>query len=487
MRKIVSLLLLIGLCLTTTISASAQANFTDVSRSHWAYEAIQTAVEKNIIDGYGDNTFRPNLKVTEEQFAKIALLTLGESAIESEEGAYWSDPYYDYFKEKNIRSLEGYQSTFLRKQEMNRGQVIQLVVELVSGEFMSVEEAIDYAFEQRLTNGKYPNKRTNMEQFAPQEYLTRAEAVVFMSRVQAVLDGEELPEIEVPQKTKSFIQVNGIGVGNSLQHVTAVLGQPKQSYLNEYGINWNIYHKDYNNFVMAGFVNNEVAAIYTNQDIFTLDNGISFGKTKQEIRQILGEPLQYILKGYTKYQIDSGGEYDTYNIDGYYTTFFYDIHRNNQLTAIQVIKDELEMEKPGFYGKPSAELRNAFEKTNFEVTNALRKRENLPVFSWSEEAKTAARLHSEDMAKNNYFSHVNLNGESPFTRMEKQGIRYSYAAENIAYGYTSAIFAHEGWMNSLGHRNNILNKNLKILGVGVALQEGTNIPFYTQNFYTKLK
>ncbi len=79
---------------------------------------------------------------------------------------------------------------------------------------------------------------------------------------------------------------------------------------------------------------------------------------------------------------------------------------------------------------------------------------------------TAAQGHSEDMAFNDFFSHTGSNGSSPGQRVAAQGYSYSYLAENIAAGYGTAAAAVNGWMNSEGHRANILNCNLQETGVG---------------------
>ena len=69
-------------------------------------------------------------------------------------------------------------------------------------------------------------------------------------------------------------------------------------------------------------------------------------------------------------------------------------------------------------------------------------------------------------------------------RIEEDDLYYTMAGENLAYGQTSSIFAHEGLMNSLGHRENILQAKYEYLGVGVSFN-GDNHPYYTENFYTK--
>ncbi len=79
---------------------------------------------------------------------------------------------------------------------------------------------------------------------------------------------------------------------------------------------------------------------------------------------------------------------------------------------------------------------------------------------------SAAQGHSEDMAFNDFFSHTSSDGRSPWDRIRETGYRFSSAAENIAAGYSSASSAVAAWMNSSGHRANILNCRLEETGVG---------------------
>lgn len=78
----------------------------------------------------------------------------------------------------------------------------------------------------------------------------------------------------------------------------------------------------------------------------------------------------------------------------------------------------------------------------------------------------AARKHGIDMFTRGYFSHVNPDGEDPFDRLEKQGISYLLAAENLAYA-PDVELAHKGLMDSPGHRENILNPAFGKVGIGV--------------------
>lgn len=102
----------------------------------------------------------------------------------------------------------------------------------------------------------------------------------------------------------------------------------------------------------------------------------------------------------------------------------------------------------------------------FTLTNQERIKAGLAPFTWSDALADVAAAHCQDMSERQFFDHVNPDGLSPFDRMAAAGIHYSWAAENIAMGYPSPQAVVEGWMNSPGHRANILNEHLTTLGVG---------------------
>ncbi|WP_308128040.1 CAP domain-containing protein [Modestobacter italicus] len=90
-----------------------------------------------------------------------------------------------------------------------------------------------------------------------------------------------------------------------------------------------------------------------------------------------------------------------------------------------------------------------------------------------------ARAHSADMRDRDFFDHVNPDGVDPFARAEAAGVGYA-RAENIAAGQPDAAAVMADWMASPGHRKNILNCDLRTLGVGVATGPGG--PWWTQLF-----
>lgn len=133
-------------------------------------------------------------------------------------------------------------------------------------------------------------------------------------------------------------------------------------------------------------------------------------------------------------------------------------------------------------GSESADTVAAYEQEVFDLVNQIREENGLEPFVYNETLAETARAHSQDMIDRNFFDHTNPDGKSPFDRMRDNGLSYSMAAENIAVGYPSPEAVVEGWMNSEGHRANILG-GCEELGVGLALG-GSYGYYWTQCFAT---
>ena len=125
-----------------------------------------------------------------------------------------------------------------------------------------------------------------------------------------------------------------------------------------------------------------------------------------------------------------------------------------------------------------------FDQEVLKLVNQERKQNGLKPLALSEKLDTAADDYSEEMIKDNRFSHRGKDGSSPGDRIEKAGYTdWNTWAENIAAGQQSAAEVVRGWMNSPGHRANILNSRMTHMGLGYA--EGNNARYgnrWTQVF-----
>ncbi|MBI3289972.1 CvpA family protein [Candidatus Microgenomates bacterium] len=116
----------------------------------------------------------------------------------------------------------------------------------------------------------------------------------------------------------------------------------------------------------------------------------------------------------------------------------------------------------------------------FELVNKERRDRGIPELVWSPQIVVVARAHSRDMWERHYFSHVNPDGEDPGDRLSAGGVKYGLAGENIALAPTVKM-AHDGLMNSEGHKRNILDPTFKKIGIGV-IDGGIYGKMFTQNF-----
>ncbi|MFD5426008.1 sigma-70 family RNA polymerase sigma factor [Streptomyces sp. NPDC127084] len=118
------------------------------------------------------------------------------------------------------------------------------------------------------------------------------------------------------------------------------------------------------------------------------------------------------------------------------------------------------------------------------LVNAERSKAGCGPVSNNGRLAAAATNHSDDMAARGFFDHTNPDGEDPGDRITDAGYRWSTYGENIARGQQSPESVMESWMNSSGHRANILNCSFKELGVGI--HNGSGGPWWTQAFGSQL-
>jgi hypothetical protein len=102
----------------------------------------------------------------------------------------------------------------------------------------------------------------------------------------------------------------------------------------------------------------------------------------------------------------------------------------------------------------------------------------VPPLNWSEHLARSSQKHSQDMADNNYFDHVSLDGRTFADRIRVEDYPGSPGGENIAYGYPTPEAVMNGWMNSEGHCKNIMRSSFDDIGTGKSDSEN----YWTQNF-----
>ena len=134
---------------------------------------------------------------------------------------------------------------------------------------------------------------------------------------------------------------------------------------------------------------------------------------------------------------------------------------------------------------PEAAPLSSLESEVIRLVNIERTNRGLQALTTNWQLSRVARYKSQDMIDKNYFSHTSPTYGSPFAMMEDFGLRFSAAGENIAYGQRTAQEVVNAWMNSPGHRANILSAAYTEIGVGAAKAANGTL-YWTQMFMKPL-
>jgi uncharacterized protein YkwD len=150
--------------------------------------------------------------------------------------------------------------------------------------------------------------------------------------------------------------------------------------------------------------------------------------------------------------------------------------------ALHLVR-EIRAPQAGVTAKALSSESTSMETEVFALVNLERQIQKLHPLQMDSRLHEAALGHSQDMAEQNYFDHTSLDLRTPGTRISQAGYAWSTYGENIAAGYQTPAAVVEGWMNSSGHRANILSSGFCDIGVGYAYSAGTTYgAYWTQDF-----
>lgn len=132
-------------------------------------------------------------------------------------------------------------------------------------------------------------------------------------------------------------------------------------------------------------------------------------------------------------------------------------------------------------GAGTGAVSGGVESQVLQLVNAERAKEGLKALTMNSTLSNVAKTKASDMRDKNYFAHDSPTYGSPFDMMKKFGVSYSYAGENIAAGQQTAQAVMTAWMNSPGHRQNIMSPNFTEMGIGCS-PGGSMSPYWSQMF-----
>ncbi|CAM3276110.1 S-layer homology domain-containing protein [Paenibacillus taichungensis] len=170
--------MIIGLTALTVIATSfADSKFTDVPANYWAQDTISWGVERNIIQGYQDNTFKPDQNVTEAEF--ITMFINAFEGVQESADTYWASGYYEYAKSHNW-AIKGYGNTKEASTKINRTRVAEIVTGAVGVNY-SGDNAIRYMLTKGLAEGR--GSTPSVTGYQGSSLLKRSEAVQFLKNL----------------------------------------------------------------------------------------------------------------------------------------------------------------------------------------------------------------------------------------------------------------------------------------------------------------
>lgn len=134
---------------------------------------------------------------------------------------------------------------------------------------------------------------------------------------------------------------------------------------------------------------------------------------------------------------------------------------------------------------------NPSDETNPEtqvlnLTNAFRAENGLPPLSLNPQLAIAAETHSNNMAQQDFFSHTGADGSSAGDRAQDAGYSSSFVGENIAAGYSTPEAVVQGWIDSQGHRENLLNPDYEEIGIGYVLLDNDTGTVNYNHYWTQV-
>ncbi len=282
-------------------------------------------------------------------------------------------------------------------------------------------------------------------------------------------------------------------LGKSMDELMSVYGEPDRIDPSAYDYQWWIYGQDLDSYVQFGILDSKVVTIFAAGD--KLD--VSPFRIGQKYDEVYAQvPFSYEIAleaNKSSYQFELSetefNEQPLVPLENGWAQLYFDKF-TKELSGIRYLDNETIIKQRPYQLIYTGELLNPKPLSREEIaeieradaeqiltfTNIMRIRHNLRALTWNEETAQVAYLHSKDMKEENYFDHRSPKFGTLGDRLKRGNVSFQLAGENIAMNYVDAAAAVQGWMNSEGHRKNILNKDFTELGVGVFEK------YYTQNF-----
>lgn len=523
MKKILSLLLALALCAGLSVPALA-AEFSDVPAGHTFHDAIQDCAAKGITSGYADGSFRPGNNVTRAQFCVMLSRAfypeaLQENSTEANKALGWFVPSTEALAQAGVlkntlfASPDRYQDAGAMDQPIIRYDMAQLMTNIMAQKGASASEAEKAAAAEKITDwpeihDDYRDAVSNVfalgiiggysgGYFTGSAHMNRGQGCVVIYRMAQYM-GSETPKTpekapektpekapektpeKAPEKTQTpaeaaaelFRLVNAERAKAGLKALESMDSLTKAAQLRAKDLSGGYFEtradgSDWSTALETAGVKME-----------SLDNvdesvagGEDYDSPADTLKLLLSTPgakaalmnkdFTHLGVGYVHDEKGYGGAQDFWSL-------LYITKNDGKTPAETPSKTPEKTPEPETPAPetpaPSGSDLQSMRQGVLDLVNAARAENGKSPLTLNDALCDVAQLRADEIVES--FSHTRPDGSSCFTAINQAGISYRTVGENIAAGQSSPASVMNSWMNSEGHRKNILNGSFTSIGIG---------------------
>lgn len=440
-RRITSLLIICILVLQSGVVLPAMATsntFADVPADHWAYRNIEDMAARKVVNGVGDGKFNPDGKVTCADFSAMVVRLFFSNELAkhmSQAKTYWWQPYAD-----TLMELGAFNSTDISGSYHKNGKKWeQSIVEAPLNRY-TMAQIMDNVME--LKGAIFPSWEKEAEMMKEIADLSSFP----ISNRDAVVTMYTMGCLEGMDSSGNFRGEEQMNRAQACAVLTRMVDKLENQSLDDV--------PDLNLDWLEPELILEVGTAYASSSVY-IPRGA-------KIETVSSNPNVVKTKGGGLNAVSPGVAQVTY------TASFW--HKSAQKTVTVIV-----------VGKVGSDSNlQTLREQMLTLINRERTAEGLKPLVLDDRLCQAAQVRAEELVQS--YSHTRPDGRSCFTAMTEAGVNYRFSGENIAAGQQSVVEVMTDWMNSPGHRANILNSSYGRVGIGFTYAGGNYRAYWTQMF-----
>ena len=465
MKKYFSCLLTAAMMASLLILPSHAAEFSDVPEDHWAHDAVVYVADKGLFAGTGNGTFSPDAEMTRAMLIQVLFRYAGSPQLPDtwvfpyqdvpDDAYYWDAAFWG--RHRNILADEFVENcdTLRPDEPVTRVEFAEMLwkfareefgYEAVQGDETVMENSpftdmdlgdpgVTITVRRAMLGWAYPNgilSGTGAGTMSPDALVTRAQVATMLRQYDQKFHADDSSEED---------GVGAQGPGYRLQlgvmKTTLEVGEKTQALA----------------LTIPSSSNMTYTITSSNPSVLSAQTNTDSGS---------GATLTGIRAGTATLSVtDANGVTDTVAIT---------------VTDAAASDPSSQGGEESSSNGLSEQERQELTQRMVELVNEERAKAGLPALKTNDQIAQVAQTRAAELADS--YSHTRPDGRSCFTALEDAGIRYGSAGENIAYGGSSPEYILASWMDSPGHRANILNENFTTIGVGCYLERNGMISGY---------